>query len=185
MLQEHATSFEIPYPGKHGALHKCSSFVILDTPHPERLVESDLLGKPLFGEISGRIVVGVGEKMHHWASRFDIVLQMSHEMRPVSLHLLVGRDGAKNDFSKPAIPEFSKGYSADDLQRHFDDGERQMSAVVNETRDVVLGHFRKLLLEQAFETCQDDHALSGAIVVDDSELDLTVSFLYNCGLLNS
>ncbi len=54
-------------------------------------------------------------------------------------------------------------------------------AIVDETGDVVLGHFQELLLKQAFEARKDDHALSGAIVVDHAELDLPVSFFRTAG----
>ncbi|KAL7357954.1 hypothetical protein ACKS0A_01850 [Histoplasma ohiense] len=120
--------------------------------------------------------------MHHGGSSSNIVLQMEHEMRAVSFHLLVGRDRAKDDFGKLAVSEFSECDPADDLQRHFDDSHRQVSAIVDETRDIVLGHFRQLLLKQALEACKDNGTLSGAIIVDHSELDLSIPLFQNCRL---
>lgn len=120
--------------------------------------------------------------MHYWGGSSDIVLQMGHEMRSVSLNLLVRGDCAEDDFSKPAVSEFSKCYSANDFQRHFHDGQRQVSAIIDETCDVIFGHFGELLLEQAFETRKDNRALSGGIVVDHSVFDLTISLFHHCRL---
>lgn len=58
----------------------------------------------------------------------------------------------------------------------------QVGAVADETGDVILGHFGQLFLEEAFEACEYDAAFSGAVIVDDSELDVAVSFFYDCWL---
>src|SRR5690349_18048517 len=121
--------------------------------------------------------------MHHWGSSLDIVLQMGHEMRSVSFHLLIGRDRAKDDFSKLAVSEFSECYPPNDLEGRFHDGDRQMSAVVYKTCDVILGHFWKLPLKQALEACKDNRTLSGSIIVDNLKFDLAVSLFHNCRLL--
>lgn len=74
LLEEHTANFKIPYSRDHGALHKCTPFVILDVPHPDRLVKSDLFGETLFLEISRGVVIGVSLKMHHRGSSSDIIL---------------------------------------------------------------------------------------------------------------
>jgi hypothetical protein len=57
-----------------------------------------------------------------------------------------------------------------------------MSAVVDKTCNVIFGHFRELLLEQAFEARKNDPAVSGAVIVDNSKFNLAISFFYNCRL---
>jgi hypothetical protein len=52
-----------------------------------------------------------------------------------------------------------------------------MSPIVDQSSDVILGHLRKLFLEDTFEAGQDDEALPFAIVIDDSKFDITISFL--------
>jgi hypothetical protein len=107
---------------------------------------------------------------------------MGHEMCSVSFHLLVRGYGAEDDLGEPSVSEFSKSYAANDFQGRFDDSDGQMITVVDEASDVVFGHFRELLLEQAFEASEGDHALFGAIIVDDSELDLAIPFFQDCRL---
>jgi hypothetical protein len=50
-----------------------------------------------------------------------------------------------------------------------------MSTIVNETCDVVLRHFGKLLLKQAFEACEDNRTRSVTIIVNNAELNLSIS----------
>jgi hypothetical protein len=57
-------------------------------------------------------------------------------------------------------------------------------AVVDKTRNVIFGHFGQLLLKQVFESCQDNGTLSGAIIIDNSKVDLRIAFFYNCRLEN-
>lgn len=63
-------------------------------------------------------------------------------MRAVPFYLLIGRDGAEDDFSEVAVLEFSERDASDNLQGLLHDGERQMRAVVDETRNVILRHLR-------------------------------------------
>jgi hypothetical protein len=51
-----------------------------------------------------------------------------------------------------------------------------MGPIVNKARNVILGHFGKLLLENAFQAGEDNEAIMGAIVVDNSEFDITAAF---------
>lgn len=57
-----------------------------------------------------------------------------------------------------------------------------MSAIIDETCDIIFGHFRKLLLKQAFETSENNPTLSSTIIIDSSEFDVAISFFYNCRL---
>ena len=58
-----------------------------------------------------------------------------------------------------------------------------MCAIIDQAGYVVLGHLGQLLLEDAFESCQDNETLSLVVVVDHAEFDLAISFLDNRGLL--
>lgn len=64
----------------------------------------------------------------------------------------------------------------------LDDGNRKMRPVVYKSRDIVLGHLGKLLLEDALQPREDDEAFPGPIIVDHSKFNLPAAFLQNCGL---
>jgi hypothetical protein len=57
-----------------------------------------------------------------------------------------------------------------------------MCSIIDQTSDIVLGHLGELLLEDTFEAGKDDEALSGAVIVDNAKLDLSISFFNYCGL---
>lgn len=121
LLQEHAAAFEIAKAGQHGALHDGATLVIFDIAHPDRLLERDLLCKTLLLEIANSIIVGIGQKVHHGTSGFDIVFEMGHKVCTVALDLLVRRDGTEDDFSELAVPKRPEGDATHDLQRVLDD----------------------------------------------------------------
>lgn len=103
-------------------------------------------------------------------------------MRTVSLDLLVGTDGAKNDFGELAAFERPIGDTAHDLEWLLDNGDGKMGSIVDESRDVVLGHFRELFLEDAFEAGEDDERFALVVVVDHAEFDFAVA-LFDDGRL--
>ena len=129
LLQYHAAYLQIPYLGEHRALHNGTSLIILNISHPERFFKCDFLRKALLFEIPNCVVIRIGQKVHNGRCRFYIVLQqntsislytptlrirllvypyleMRHQVRSVSLDLLVRRDGAKDNFSKTATIEW-------------------------------------------------------------------------------
>lgn len=177
LLKEHAAHFQISNARQHGALHNRSALVIFDIAHPNVLGERDFLGKPLFLEIANRVVVGIRQEVHDVACGLYVVFQVGHEVRTVSLDLLVGADGAKDDFGKLAAFEGSVGDAAHDFEGLLDDGNGQMGSIVDESRDVVLGHFRELLLEDALEAGEDDEGFALVIVVDHAEFDFAIALL--------
>lgn len=75
------------------------------------------------------------------------------------------------------VPKFAVCYTANDLKRSFDNSDGEMSAIIHEARDVVLGHLWKLFLKQILETREHDRITSAAIIVDHSEFDLAIMFL--------
>lgn len=58
----------------------------------------------------------------------------------------------------------------------LDDRNRQMRPIVDQPRDIVLGHFGQLLLEDALQPRKDDKTIMGTIVVDHPELDIASTF---------
>ena len=52
-----------------------------------------------------------------------------------------------------------------------------MCPVVHQPRNILLGHFRQLLLKYALETGENLNTLSGAIVVDHMKLDVAATLL--------
>lgn len=156
LLKEHAAHFQISNARQHGALHDGSALVIFDVSHPHVLGESDFLGEALFLEITNGIIVGIRQEVHDIACGLDVVFQVGHEMRTVSFDLLIGADGAKDDFGELTALEGSICDAAHDFEGLLDDGNGQMGSIVDESRDVVLGHFGELFLEDALEAGEDD-----------------------------
>lgn len=60
-----------------------------------------------------------------------------------------------------------------------------MRAIIDKSRNIVLWHFWKLLLKDAFKTCQDDQTLPLVVVVDDSEFDFAISLFHDRGLVRT
>lgn len=48
-----------------------------------------------------------------------------------------------------------------------------MRSVIDKSRNIILGHFRKLFLEDTLQARQDDEAVVRSIIIHDSELDIT------------
>lgn len=69
--------------------------------------------------------------------------------RATYLDLLAARYGAEDDLCKAPGLERPVADSSDDLEAALDDGERPVVPVVDESRDVLLGHHGQLLLEPA------------------------------------
>ena len=115
---------------------------------------------------------------------------MTHEMSAISLDLLFGRDGAKDNFRELPPFEWSvcdpsescqsniplkivgAGHSPHNLEGIFDNCHRQMRAVVNKSSNIVLRHLRELLLKNVLEARENDETLPAPIIVDHAELDL-------------
>jgi len=103
-------------------------------------------------------------------------------MCSVAFDLLFRGNGAEDNFCKLSRSKGLVGYPADDLQRSLYYRNGYMSAVVDETCDVVLWHFGELLLEDAFEASENGGALIPPVIVDNLKLDLSVSLFDHCRL---
>jgi len=57
-----------------------------------------------------------------------------------------------------------------------------MCSVVDQPRNVILGHLGQLFLKDTFEAGQDDVGIPTAVVIDDSKLDLAIALLNDRGL---
>lgn len=58
----------------------------------------------------------------------------------------------------------------------LDNSHGKMRSVIYKSRNVVLGHLRKLLLEDAFQARQNDKAVARTIIVYNAKLDFTSAF---------
>ena len=112
LLEQHAANFKIPYSRNHSTLHYRSALVILDIAHPTGFLQSDLLCKSLFLEVSDCIIVGVCEEVLDRGCCSDIVFQVGHEMCSVAFDLLVGGDGAENNLSEFAAIKRAVRYAS-------------------------------------------------------------------------
>ncbi len=119
-------------------------------------------------------------------------------MRPVAFDLLVGGNGAEDDFGELATVEWTicdapmtelaveeGGWAhnkkeediPNDLKRFLHNRHREMSPIINQSSDIVFRHLRQLLLKDTFEARQDYQTFPFTIVIDDSEFDFSISFL--------
>ena len=57
-----------------------------------------------------------------------------------------------------------------------------MGTVVDQSSYIVLRHLRQLLLEDAFQTGQNNETFPAVIVVDNPKLDLAIALLRDGGL---
>lgn len=57
-----------------------------------------------------------------------------------------------------------------------------MGPVVHQPRNVVLGHLGQLFLKYAFQSSQDDCALSLIVIIHDAEFDFAIALLEDGGL---
>lgn len=89
-------------------------------------------------------------------------------MSSITFDLLVGRNSTKHNFRKPPSLEWPIGdasansqrfhdpielrnrYTPDNFQRVLDNGYRKMGPIINQSRNIILRHFWKLLLEYTF-----------------------------------
>lgn len=68
------------------------------------------------------------------------------------------------------------------LKRLLDNRHGQMSPVIDKTSYIILWHLWELLLEDAFQSSQDDEAFAGIVVVYDSKLYLPSALFDNSRL---
>ena len=109
LLEKHAAGFEVTDLGHHGALHDGTALVVFDVAHPAGFVEGNFLGKALFFEVPDGIVIGIGEEVLDGGGCFDVVLQVGHEVSAIAFNLLVGGDGAEDNFGELAGVERAVG----------------------------------------------------------------------------
>jgi len=103
-------------------------------------------------------------------------LKVGHEMRSVTLYLLIRRDRTENDFGKLPSLEGPVRDTSDDLERLLDDRHRQMGAIVDQARDIVSRHLGQLLLKDVLQTREDDRALPRSIIVNHPKFNVPVTF---------
>lgn len=68
-----------------------------------------------------------------------------------------------------------KIYLPNNFQWVLHNSNRQMRSVVDKPGYIIFGHLRELFLKYAFEAGEDDEALSGRVIVNDTKFDLSFS----------
>lgn len=64
----------------------------------------------------------------------------------------------------------------------FDNSYRQVRSIVDKPRNIILGHFRKLFLEDAFQAREDDKAVVRPIIIHHAKLNISSALLENSRL---
>ena len=103
-------------------------------------------------------------------------------MRAVALNLLIRTNGAKDNLGEAATLERTIRDAANNFQRLLDNGDGQMSAIVNKSGNVILRHLWELFLKDALETGENYEGFALVVVVDYSEFDLAIA-LFDDGRL--
>jgi hypothetical protein len=103
-------------------------------------------------------------------------------MCTIPFDLLVGRDGTEDDFGEFASFKRTICNASHNFKGFLDYCHGQVCSIVDKTSDVVFRHFGELLLEDTFKASKYDEALSGAIIVDNAKLNLSISFFDHCRL---
>ena len=134
-------------------------------------------------EVADGVVVSVGKEIHDVRGGFDVVLEVRHEVCAVAFDLLIGRDGAEDYFGKSTAVEGAVSYPSHDFERVFDNRDGEMGFVIDEAGNIVFGHLGELLLEDAFQACEDDIAFSRIVVVNHAKLDYAILLLNHGRLL--
>lgn len=176
LFQQHSPHFQISNARQHTTLHDGTALVILDITHPDGPIQGNFLSKTLFLKVPDGIVIRVCEEVHHVRGSFDVVLEMGHEMGAIAFDLLVRRDSAEDDLGKVTPFEWAIGDTADDFERFLDDRDGEMGPVVDESRNIVLGHLRQLFLKYALQSCKDYETFPLVIVVDNTEFYFAIAF---------
>lgn len=99
------------------------------------------------------------------------------------LDLLSTSDSTEHNFGEFLSLEGAIGNAADDLESSLDDGHAVVSAIVDESSNVLARHLGKLLLENVLEAGEDDHRLGLAVVRNDGKADNASALFGNGGSL--
>lgn len=67
----------------------------------------------------------------------------------------------------------------------LDNRDRQMRSIIHQPRNIILGHFGKLFLENAFQPREDHKAVARPVVIDHPEFNISSTLLENCRLYKS
>lgn len=67
----------------------------------------------------------------------------------------------------------------------LDNRDRQMRSIIHQPRNIILGHFGKLFLENAFQPREDHKAVARPVVIDHPEFNISSTLLENRRLYKS
>ena len=95
---------------------------------------------------------------------------------------MFGRYRTEDDFCESATRKRFVGNSADYFQGVLYDCQGEMCSIIHEAGNVLFGHLGKLLLENILHAGEDNGAVFGGVIVDDTDFDFTVAFFDYGGL---
>lgn len=150
-------------------------------------------GTHLFLKVPNGVVIGVRKEVHALGGSLDVVLEVVHEMRSISLRiesvpttrvcsittyldLLCPRDSTEDDLGKLSRVERAVRDASDDLKSSLDNRHTVMISIIDESSNVLSRHLGELLLEDVLEPREDDERGGGAVVGDYDETNNVGSF---------
>lgn len=80
-------------------------------------------------------------------------------------------------------PETTDLYAPHNFERVLDNGNGKMCPVVDQSRNIILGHLWKLFLKNALQSSKDDKAFPLPIIVHHSKFNFAISFFDHGGLM--
>ena len=89
---------------------------------------------------------------HRYTLKQGTNLKMRHEMRSITLNLLIRRNRTENDFCELPPLERPVRDTADDLERLLDNRHGQVGSIIDQPCNVVSRHLGQLLLEDVLQS---------------------------------
>ena len=152
------------------ALHHRATVVVFNVPFPSRLRHGRTLRESLLPEVLDSVVVGVGQKIVE-VDFLSMVLQPVHQPRPISLHLLRGRDCQEHNLGEllgvEGAEDAAAKYDGPLVFLLFNDNHRLVDAVHDQPHDVGPRHPRELLGDDVLEVDEVPHALESPRAVSE------------------
>eukprot|EP00968_Pinguiococcus_pyrenoidosus_P002140 scaffold111_cov252-Pinguiococcus_pyrenoidosus.AAC.8 len=161
---DHLRDLHVVDGGMDVALHQRPAVIVFDVAVPLLPRHADRLAEALLLEVADGVVVRVREEVSNLV--LHVVLQLIHHPRAEALDLLRRRDGAEGDLRDPLLEHGAVADAPHDPgPLHQRDGV--VLPIEHQPHDVLAGHLRQLLREDALQVDQRDHVLVFPIIRDD------------------
>lgn len=102
LLSQNCRELRVDYFGVQLAVHQSGTLVILDVAVIHWLWQFDVLGETLLSKVTNGKLIGKRQKVQDIVL-YVIVLEHVHQMRSVTLYLLLARNSAKNNLREALI----------------------------------------------------------------------------------